>query len=336
MPAPTEEFRVETGDELAQIYTHISLDAVNTVCSQWIGRPLDTPVNLEHRPFSRELSALWNPVVWSLDELMQSDEPPEIALHNLTEYAISLILQMHPHNYSEYLGGRETLSDVDLRRAQSYMMQNADRPLTPTEVARSIGTSTRALHYSFCENLGMPPRAVLYWVRMEYSRKGFIRDADAHSPADIARRYGFIFLGRFSRRYRMRYGEFPAETYARARGVGMGNQSGSSACLSPAKIELLRHHIDKALDRPISVDELSKLVGMSRQSFTTAFRNSFETTPGQYIISERLKWAQWLLTHGDESIARIAAETGFSSQAHLTTALRKHYGVTPAQVRKKY
>jgi AraC family transcriptional regulator len=72
---------------------------------------------------------------------------------------------------------------------------------------------------------------------------------------------------------------------------------------------------------------------MSPQSFTPAFKRAFGTTPAQYVLAERLKWARWLLENTRSPISVIAAETGFSSQSHLTSVLRIQTGDTPNELR---
>jgi transcriptional regulator GlxA family with amidase domain len=104
--------------------------------------------------------------------------------------------------------------------------------------------------------------------------------------------------------------------------------------LTPAKIDLLRHHINVSLGKRITAGTLASMVCMSPQSFTPAFKRAFRTTPAQYVRTERLKWARWLLENTDCTIAAIAAETGFSSQSHLTSLLKHHTGDTPNELRR--
>jgi AraC family transcriptional regulator len=73
---------------------------------------------------------------------------------------------------------------------------------------------------------------------------------------------------------------------------------------------------------------------MSPQSFALCFKQSFNTTPAQYVMTERLKWARWLLDNTNTAISAIAAETGFSSQSHLTSALKRWTDQTPYALRK--
>jgi AraC family transcriptional regulator len=83
----------------------------------------------------------------------------------------------------------------------------------------------------------------------------------------------------------------------------------------------------------MTVGKLASMVCMSPQSFTPAFKRAFRTTPAHYVLTERLKWARWLLENTNSPISAIAAETGFSSQSHFTSALKHHTGNTPNELR---
>jgi AraC family transcriptional regulator len=76
------------------------------------------------------------------------------------------------------------------------------------------------------------------------------------------------------------------------------------------------------------------MVGMSSQSFAAWFKSAFKTTPGQYVLLERVKWARWLLANTNISISAVASQTASSSQSHLTSALKCRDGQTPHALRK--
>jgi AraC family transcriptional regulator len=108
----------------------------------------------------------------------------------------------------------------------------------------------------------------------------------------------------------------------------------SRGTLTPAKIDQLRHHVNASLGKPLTVQRLSALVGMSPQSFAPAFKLAFKTTPAQYVLAERVKWGRWLLESTDAKISAVAAETGFASQSHLTSVLKRLTGETPRELRR--
>jgi transcriptional regulator GlxA family with amidase domain len=334
----SNESRVESGDVLAHISTHISAPAVNSLCAKLLGRPLDGPVLLAHAPFTDEMKLQWDLVVRSLDRLLDTERPSPIATRSLTEYAISLLLEKHPNNYSRFIEHRETLSDRAVRDAQRFILENADRAITVADVAAFVGCSIRALHDGFCEHLGGTPRTYLYFARMVLARKRLTGEGTESSTAEVAQRCGFVDFERFQATYQLRYGESPTETFQRhyrtsRRRVETGSDQFRGS-LTPAKIDFLRHQINASLGDRLTVEKLSAMLYMSPQSFAASFKRAFKTTPAQYVLLERLKWARWLLANTDASISAVAAETGFSSQSHLTTALKGRTGDTPHEYRK--
>lgn len=51
-------------------------------------------------------------------------------------------------------------------------------------------------------------------------------------------------------------------------------------------------------------------------------------------MNARLERAKALLVSDACALTEVAAETGFSDQAHFTKVFRKHVGTTPARWRK--
>lgn len=64
------------------------------------------------------------------------------------------------------------------------------------------------------------------------------------------------------------------------------------------------------------------------------FRATTGMTPHRYVLKRRLERARQLFEQVEFSIAEIAIMCGFSSQAHLTLAFRKEYGLTPTEYRR--
>jgi len=86
--------------------------------------------------------------------------------------------------------------------------------------------------------------------------------------------------------------------------------------------------------RNIRLEELAKLAGLSQSHFSHAFKASTGMAPHQWQMNARLERAKELLLHGDQPLMVIAAETGFSDQAHFTRVFRKNIGTTPATWKK--
>lgn len=87
--------------------------------------------------------------------------------------------------------------------------------------------------------------------------------------------------------------------------------------------------------RPVSVPDMAALVGISAGHFATCFRASFGLTPHQYLMRLRLDEVERCLRETDVALSEIAASLGFSSQSHMTTALRKYRHLTPGELRRR-
>lgn len=106
--------------------------------------------------------------------------------------------------------------------------------------------------------------------------------------------------------------------------------------LDPNRLKLALNYIDDELSSDLSTNELAALTGISVFHFTRAFKEATGTSPHQYVLERRLKKARNLLESTMDSLAEIAYEVGFSSQAHMTTVFRKRLGTTPGRYRKDW
>ncbi len=88
------------------------------------------------------------------------------------------------------------------------------------------------------------------------------------------------------------------------------------------------------LAEDITLDELAVAAGVSRFHFLRLFKNSLGITPHRFVMDQRLAAARTLLADTDQRLADVAASTGFSSQSHLCTTMRRRLGVTPKQWRR--
>lgn len=92
--------------------------------------------------------------------------------------------------------------------------------------------------------------------------------------------------------------------------------------------------IQQRLAEDVALDDLAAAAGVSRFHFLRLFKNSLGITPHCFIVDQRLAAARKLMADTDQRLADIAASTGFSSQSHLCTTMRRRLGVTPKQWRQ--
>jgi YesN/AraC family two-component response regulator len=81
----------------------------------------------------------------------------------------------------------------------------------------------------------------------------------------------------------------------------------------------------------LSVEELSKHVGMSRSSLYSKVLELTGQTPVEYIRSVKLEKALVLLEKSDMNIAQIAYSVGFSTPNYFAKSFKAKYNVLPSE-----
>jgi len=111
------------------------------------------------------------------------------------------------------------------------------------------------------------------------------------------------------------------------------NRGGLSAVAKRRVLEL----IDAALDARLTVEMLSREVGLSAAHFARAFKETMGRAPHQYLLALRLERARRLLETTEASLSDIAQRAGFADQAHFTRLFKRAFGTTPgALVRTRH
>jgi AraC-like DNA-binding protein len=101
-------------------------------------------------------------------------------------------------------------------------------------------------------------------------------------------------------------------------------------------MEDVLNHVLAHSHEEISIRELAGMVNLSISQFDRRFKQLFQMTPMQYVLRVRINAACHALSATGESIAHIAARTGFSDQSWFTKQFRQQTGLTPSAYRKQY
>ena len=86
-------------------------------------------------------------------------------------------------------------------------------------------------------------------------------------------------------------------------------------------------------DRDTSVAALAANAGVVPRTLQRHFRNRTGLAPKRYAAVERLSGALNQVALGRGSLAHIASDAGYCDQAHLTTEIGRHTGLSPGQFR---
>jgi AraC-like DNA-binding protein len=98
-------------------------------------------------------------------------------------------------------------------------------------------------------------------------------------------------------------------------------------------IERARQYVDKHYARPLTIERLAALAGLSSFHFIRAFRAATGATPHQYLRARRLDRARELLVTTPMPVTEICDAVGFQSLGSFSSLFRKVTGETPAAYR---
>ncbi|MBS1664140.1 MAG: response regulator [Bacteroidetes bacterium] len=99
-----------------------------------------------------------------------------------------------------------------------------------------------------------------------------------------------------------------------------------------ALIKEVRLYIEEHLvDPQLSVDLLSKHIGMSRSSFYGKMLDLTGQTPIEYIRSVKLEKAAVLLEKSNLNVAQVAYETGFATPNYFAKSFRAKFNMLPSE-----
>ena len=83
-----------------------------------------------------------------------------------------------------------------------------------------------------------------------------------------------------------------------------------------------------------TVEDLGREVGLSRSALAERFTRLIGEPPMRYLARWRIQLAAHQLRTSDSSLARIAEQVGYESEAAFSRAFRRSYGAPPATWRK--
>jgi transcriptional regulator GlxA family with amidase domain len=136
---------------------------------------------------------------------------------------------------------------------------------------------------------------------------------------------------------------FARPSLARAGDPGGGQRSSEGSHPLPvatqwdvhARLAALPSWVTGRLHENLSVRVLALRAGVCPRHFSRLFKQTFATTPAEFVEQLRIEEAETRLTTQKATIDQIAAAVGFRSTDVFRRAFRRRRGLTPAQFRKR-
>lgn len=123
------------------------------------------------------------------------------------------------------------------------------------------------------------------------------------------------------------------EVLAEQKALYLGEHARRSGGLSSRARRIVHDFLLDNLDEKIDLDEVARLVGLSRFHFSRAFKVTFGASPYKYLLKLRLGKASELLKQTRKPITDIALNVGFSTSSEFARAFRQEMKHTPREYR---
>lgn len=88
-------------------------------------------------------------------------------------------------------------------------------------------------------------------------------------------------------------------------------------------------------ERPWTMDELGRQVGLSRSALHGRFMEFLAQPPMHYLASWRIQVGSRLLRETSRAVASIALDVGYESEAAFSRAFKRLVGLPPATWRRR-
>lgn len=101
----------------------------------------------------------------------------------------------------------------------------------------------------------------------------------------------------------------------------------------PESLQRAVAFLRRAHRRPIVCEDIARVAGLSTARLHALFAQWLGMGPARYLAEIRLGQARDRLSGGDDPIAAIALDAGYSEQSAFSRAFRRRYGESPAAYR---
>lgn len=121
--------------------------------------------------------------------------------------------------------------------------------------------------------------------------------------------------------------------------LALGIRERASTLVHNVRDEYVRqilNYIDNFYNIDLEMDDILKLVPMSRRSIETRFKKSTGMTIYQYLLSVRVEHLAYLLSTTSRPLADLAYEVGFRDFGNVSRTFRKFKGCAPQEFRSKF
>ena len=97
----------------------------------------------------------------------------------------------------------------------------------------------------------------------------------------------------------------------------------------------VQRYIESHFAEDLRISDLAKAFYMNHCYMTHLFKKQVGYSPKQYLLLNRLSYAQELLENSDLPVSQIAFQCGFGDANNFIRAFRESFGLSPSQFRQR-
>lgn len=215
------DYWLDADPDHLQLNLTIPHQAMAEVAHRWFGFVPDDRLWTKRTGFGGPGSR-WHMLLGYLTQTIRSgaglDAQTPLARHLEELICLDLLQQWADRAGVRLQDGARTAAPHYVREAELLMESLAREAPTIGEVARQIGVSARTLSEGFQRFRGIAPRDFLSEQRLGGLRKALLAAGPTETVTSLAASWGYVNFGAMAGKYRVRFGEAPSATLARAPG----------------------------------------------------------------------------------------------------------------------
>lgn len=199
-------------------------DRLERHLGSYLGREIEKRIEFRmpfpmDSPGGRAFQSLTIDLTQKIDRDVTLLQSPIVATH-YEQLLMSILLQAQYHNYWDELQAEASpATPYYVKRVLTYLYEHADQEITMETLVEQSGVSARSLYAGFQRFHGTTPMAYLKSERLCRARAELLAADPAQvTVTEIATKWNFFHLGRFSGYCRKAFGEPPSVTLKRNAG----------------------------------------------------------------------------------------------------------------------
>ena len=202
-----------------KLVVRIDRKLIEKNCQQIINKSLIKSIQFNSQmPAESQAGRQWlRTLNWINHLIADDDQLSPLILSQIENSFSNLLLNYQDSTYfSEIHKEPYSIAPAFVRRVESYIYDNAHKPITINDLAEYAGVSSRSLFNGFKKYRNNTPMRYLKDVRLEFAYEELKKsNLGEETVTNIAYKWGFNHLGYFSSDYKKRFLETPYETLSK-------------------------------------------------------------------------------------------------------------------------